>query len=76
MVCFLFYRDSPGLFCLPLQGLRFQSSGSAMPGRKAAGQNSLHCGPVEVAEELMWQVDSPQSTVEMKLLLGFFNCDM
>ena len=36
------------------------------------GQDALHGGPVEVAEELRWQVDSSQPPEEMKALLGLF----
>ena len=39
----------------------------------AADQGALHCGRIELTEELLWQVDSPQHSEEMKAVLGLFD---
>ena len=46
----------------------FCIGGAAIPDCDAALQNALHCGHLDIAEELMWQVDSPQPPDETKVL--------
>ena len=63
--------DALGSFHHSLQGLVFSSSGTALPDCDAAAQNALHSGSVEVAEKLLWQVDSLQPSKEVEPLLCF-----
>ena len=62
--------DVLGSFHHRLQCLMPNSSDAAIPDCDAACQDALHSGPVDVAEELLWQVDSPQPSEEVEVRLG------
>ncbi|KAI4878333.1 hypothetical protein NFI96_010154 [Prochilodus magdalenae] len=44
----------------PLKGLALSRGGTTIPHSDAACQDAFHGGSIEVAEELLWQVDCPQ----------------